>query len=467
MLSLREGRIVRRPIRWAAASSRHEHGPAHAAALLPLHESRLVLQGAKRLLEALNLCLAASRALLVSLGLGDATLLDLAVVLQNRLKLGACRLTIRRQLRDGSVQRLRLLGLVLHVLLLHRLGDLVLLRNLLVLRLRIVLLRLLLGEVVGEIRFHYLKEAKQAAAGTRCLAMVLRRGRLLHEGTELVILEQSRRALVVLANDAQGLANSIQAKFEVGLCGSVVGVRLKSDHVHLGLLLRQRPELGLQNLHVLFELCGLGSCLVDLGGQLGDVIVQLALLGLRLRHLLITVTLLVGLAASLFLQLGNHIRNEALDFAENILAVRSTEPRHSTDARGQLSQRRRVMLPCQVLHQGDHLGAHQVGAALHPEPRQGGRVELQQRVALRHSARRRLDKDLLRLCDSLQLLGARCDSGLVVCSNSHASRMSSGKHIIGAREVFLGHLQISLGGCLALLGLRLSRLLGVNVLGVS
>ena len=91
----------------------------------------LNLEDGERLLEALDLRLAARLALLVGLRLGDAAVLDLRVVLVHGVELGLRLLAVAGDLRDGLLLGLVLLGLVLHVLLLGGLDDLVLLGDLL------------------------------------------------------------------------------------------------------------------------------------------------------------------------------------------------------------------------------------------------------------------------------------------------------------------------------------------------
>merc|ERR1719253_2170384 len=148
-----------------------DDGAAHvAAAALALHERGLALEDGERLLEALDLRLAARLALLVGLRLGDAAVLDLRVVLVHGVELGLRLLAVARDLRDGL-----LLGLVLHVLLLGGLDDLVLLGDLLVLGRRVGLLLLDLGEA----GLADLEDADDAAAGAAGGGVSLRRGGLL------------------------------------------------------------------------------------------------------------------------------------------------------------------------------------------------------------------------------------------------------------------------------------------------
>ena len=73
----------------------------------------------------------------------------------------------------GLLQPLVLLCLVLHILLLGGAGDRVLLLDLVVLRLRGVLLVDHVGQVLGEVGFGHLQQADDATARTRGLAVTL------------------------------------------------------------------------------------------------------------------------------------------------------------------------------------------------------------------------------------------------------------------------------------------------------
>merc|ERR1719253_1661841 len=293
-----------------------DDGAAHvAAAALALHEGGLALEDGERLLEALDLCLAARLALLVGLRLGDAAVLDLRVVLVHGVELGLGLLAVAGDLRNGLLLGLVLLGLVLHVLLLGGLDDLVLLGDLLVLGRRVGLLLLYLGEAGGEVGLADLEDADDAAAGAAGRGVSLRRGGL------LLLHERGRGAAVVLAEDAERLAHAGQAELEVGRGNLVVRVLLAADLVHLGLLLGQLGQLLLELLDLLLELRGLGGGLVDLGRHLRDVVLELLLLGGGLGHLLVAVGLLGRLLLGLRLELGDHVGDEALDLAEDVRVV--------------------------------------------------------------------------------------------------------------------------------------------------
>ena len=63
--------------------------------------------------------------------------------------------------------------------------------------------------------------------------------------------------------------------------------------------------------------------LIRLCFVLGDVVLKLALLRRGLGELLVAVGLLRGLLLGLLLELGDHVRDEALDLAEDVLWLRT------------------------------------------------------------------------------------------------------------------------------------------------
>ena len=67
---------------WLSIQRSCSHG-APERALAALHESSLALEDREGLLEAVHLGLTTSLAILIRLRLGDATLLDLAIVIQD------------------------------------------------------------------------------------------------------------------------------------------------------------------------------------------------------------------------------------------------------------------------------------------------------------------------------------------------------------------------------------------------
>merc|ERR1719272_870570 len=105
--------------------------------LAPLHEGGLTLQDRKCLLQALHFSFAATLAGFISLGLCNATLLDLPIVLEDSRKFRTCGFPVTRKLSQCLVQRFELFRLVFYILLLDGLSDLVGLGSPLILNLSI------------------------------------------------------------------------------------------------------------------------------------------------------------------------------------------------------------------------------------------------------------------------------------------------------------------------------------------
>merc|ERR1719476_787297 len=84
--------------------------------LATLGKGSLTLKDNKRLLEASDLGLALCLTGLVSLGLGNAPILDLCIVLIDSIELRLSGLQVRRHLGNVFVEPNKLLRLILHVL---------------------------------------------------------------------------------------------------------------------------------------------------------------------------------------------------------------------------------------------------------------------------------------------------------------------------------------------------------------
>merc|ERR1740133_31979 len=150
-----------------------------------LDKCGLTVEDLERILQARDLGLAARFAGLISLWLGDATLVDLAEILEHCLELSAGTITVGRKLADVLVQANGFLSLVLHVLTLGRRGDLVLLGGLLIAFLRSGFTGLLLRQVGCKVRLDNLEDTNDAGASTvrgseqRWLLWLLHEGGLL------------------------------------------------------------------------------------------------------------------------------------------------------------------------------------------------------------------------------------------------------------------------------------------------
>merc|ERR1719221_1219603 len=108
--------------------------------LSALDKRRLIFQDGESLLQSVNLSFPACLSLLVCLWLGNAPVLNFTVIVHYCAEFGVGGLAVCRHSRDVLVQAIELLCLVLDVLLLHSLGNLVFLCDLLVLSFSIVLL---------------------------------------------------------------------------------------------------------------------------------------------------------------------------------------------------------------------------------------------------------------------------------------------------------------------------------------
>mmetsp|Transcript_55699 Transcript_55699/g.145274 ORF Transcript_55699/g.145274 Transcript_55699/m.145274 type:complete len:291 (-) Transcript_55699:720-1592(-) len=201
---------------------------------------------------------------------------------------------------------------------------------------------------------------------------------------------------------------------------------LASDFIHLCLPLHQDREFGLQLLHLGLEPCRSRSGLVDFGGHLGEVVVQLPLLCLGLRHLLVAICLLRRFASSLIFQLCDHVRDQCLHLGEGILPSGRAEAEDSRNARGQLRKCRRVVFLGQPLDQGDDFHVGEVGTCAQTRCDSSATLELKEGVRLINSSGCSARQQLLgfRNHGKLLLTGSVC--GLVICRGLHA---------IGIREL--------------------------------
>merc|ERR1719375_1386988 len=132
-----------------------------------LHERCLSFQDLEGLLQTSDLCSAATHALLISLRLCNASVFQFGVVFVDGRQLCVGSIAVGGHLGNACIKVCVLLGLVLDVLLLGCLGDLILLRSLVVGLLRIGLCHLCLSEVLGEVCLYHLQDADDAAAGSR------------------------------------------------------------------------------------------------------------------------------------------------------------------------------------------------------------------------------------------------------------------------------------------------------------
>merc|ERR1719440_389754 len=310
---------------------------------LALQEGRLVLKHRECLLQTVDLGFPSGFALFVRLRLCNAALGDLSPILVHCCKLGVHTIPITRGFSDGFIECCSFFGLELDVLHLLRSCHLVLLRDLLIRCLLICFFCLLLGQVAGEIRLDNFQHADDAATSTFILLKLLWRLWLLHERAKLVIVLQQRgifcgSAAKVIAKNLQGLPHTCESFCQLLRCHGVLCMTLGAGLVHFQLQCLDFCQLSLKVSNLLLQLCRLGGSLVNLGGQLCDIILKLILLCLCLGHLLITISLLGCVLLCLFLKLCNHCSDQPLDFGKRILASGCTIASGSGDLGCQLSK---------------------------------------------------------------------------------------------------------------------------------
>mmetsp|Transcript_53359 Transcript_53359/g.157142 ORF Transcript_53359/g.157142 Transcript_53359/m.157142 type:complete len:719 (+) Transcript_53359:132-2288(+) len=408
-----------------------------------LQEGGLALQGLQRLLESGDLLLPALLALLVGLRLRDTLLGELGVVLHHRSQLRVDAVAVGRELGGVLGEGLGLLGLVGHVRVLGRGGELVLLGGLLVGGLG----RLLLGdhvrEALREVRLGHLEHADDVRPGAV-------------RGLVLGVLG------VVVAEDLQGHLDALDALLQLRAALLVLGLLLRADLVHLGLGLRDLRELLLEDGDLLLELRGQGARLVDLGRQLLDLVLLVLLLRAGLAHLLVAVRLLLRLLAGLREELGEHVRDHALDLREGVVARHGRRADGLVQLRGEEHQRAGPGVARQALDLVHRLqvGGHGAGVRLHLHLREGGRGV----VGLGRGGAGHLLDHGLRRREGVELLAAGLRLLLEVGGLGHAVVVQVAEGLDVLPEVLLGDREVALVGGLGLAGLGLVLLGLVHVL---
>merc|ERR1740130_827365 len=270
--------------------SHGQMGSTSETTALALHKGSLVLQGVERILQASNLSFATGLLVFVTLRLGNASILDSAVVLHHGAQLVGSSGLVATKIANLLVEALELLGLVLDILGHLDLGQLVFLRVLIIRAGRIGFLSLLLGQVFREVTFTHFKDADDAATSST----------------------------VVVAEHAKCLLHTVQGLCQIVLCHRVISVLLSTDRVHISLLLRKRGKTGLQILDLGLALGRGGGSLINLGGQRIDSGFQVCLLCFGLGHLLIAEGFLCGIILCFLLELGNHVCDQTLDLGKNV-----------------------------------------------------------------------------------------------------------------------------------------------------
>mmetsp|Transcript_46459 Transcript_46459/g.99538 ORF Transcript_46459/g.99538 Transcript_46459/m.99538 type:complete len:383 (-) Transcript_46459:297-1445(-) len=191
--------------------------------------------------------------------------------------------------------------------------------------------------------------------------------------------------------------------------------------------------------------------LAHLPAQVLDVLLMLFLLLLGLRHLLVTVRLLVGLLLRIIQQPLDHVLNQTLDLRERVSSRRRSCLHRGADLRRQQRQRKVVALPAQRLQVVNDIAVI-LAACLG--------LHLQQAVRTVGGSASLLLNDLLSSVQSLQFLVPPLNTGLVVGSLHHAVRLQASQFTVIRVRVLRGLGEVTLSCGLVLL----SR--GLVVLGV-
>mmetsp|Transcript_4968 Transcript_4968/g.11274 ORF Transcript_4968/g.11274 Transcript_4968/m.11274 type:complete len:208 (-) Transcript_4968:1064-1687(-) len=137
-------------------------------------------------------------------------------------------------------------------------------------------------------------------------------------------------------------------------------VLLRPHLVEVQLRLGDLCELPLKLLDLAFQVDGLGLHLVYLGGEPLQASGQLVRLPLRFSHLLVAVRLVGCLAACLFLQFLEHLRNQSLHLREGVLAGAVTILDRGRNSYRQLREGRRLLLLGEAAHEVHHFEVGQV-----------------------------------------------------------------------------------------------------------
>merc|ERR550514_1149668 len=366
--------------------------------------TRLLLENRQGLLQARDISLAAALALRVRFRLRNAHRLELLPVLHDRVVLLHRGLLILLQTRKHGFGLLRVLHLVLHGGLLLRRGDRVVLGELLVLLHSHGLGRVALGEQLGEIALDHLEHADDAGGGARGLGVLLRTHAALEELLRRIVLLG-----VVVAENLKRHANALKTLLVVSLRRSPCR----------GLLLAQLRRLVL-------------------------------LLRLRLTHLLVAEGLVRSLLSSLRLELLDHLRDQALDLRERILAEHGSR----LNALRQQRELLVIVLLREALEKVQNVLLHLLRLSSGP----GHRADLDERVGAIGSGAGLLLENLLRGGERLKLLRARRLRLRVLLRGRHALLLQVLEVRLVVGEVLGRGLELTFRSCLGFLGRRLGLL---------
>merc|ERR1719201_2351519 len=434
--------------RWRYHSvSRASLRPASGADLEERRRPSLLLKNRQGLLQARDLSLAAALALSVRLWLRDAHWLELLPVLHDSIILLHSDLLVLLETRKHGLGLLRVLHLVLHRGLLLRRGDRIVLAELLILLHGHGLGRVALGEQLGEVALNNLEHADDTRGGARGLGVLARA--LAHPALK----ELFRRIVllgVVIPEHLERHANALEALLIVRLrrrpCSGLL-------HAHLRRLLLRRgdfTELLLERRNLLLQLRDLRSRLVNLRGQIVELRLLVLLLRLRLTHLLVAEGLVRSLLRSLRLELLDHLRDQALDLRERILAEHG----------GRLNalRQQRELLVAVLLREALEEVQNVLLHLLRLRSGLGHRADLDKRVGTIGSGAGLLLENLLRGGERLKLVRAVLLRLRVLLRGRHALLLQVLEVRLVVREVLGRSLELTFRNCLGFLGRRLGRL---------
>mmetsp|Transcript_17610 Transcript_17610/g.44317 ORF Transcript_17610/g.44317 Transcript_17610/m.44317 type:complete len:645 (-) Transcript_17610:35-1969(-) len=333
-------------------------------------------------------------------------------------------LAVRGEVRDGLVQRLGLGGLVLDILILGRRLDGVFLGLLLVPAHRVLLGARHLCDTLCEVRLNNLEQADDAGAGP------------LARGVCLVLLG------VVLVQDLQCHLDALKALLHVGLVLGVLLLLLGAEFVHFRLAGRQLAQGRLERGDLLLQGRGAGGHLVDLRGHLLDLGGLLVLLLVRLRQLLVTIGLFGGIRLGLGLKLLDHIGDEALDFAEDVVAAVGAGADRGCHPGSQLRELRGLVLAGEVAHEAGSLVLAEAAAGGDASLHEGDLIQAIAQIV--RTAGVLLERRLGRR-QGVQLLAAALGLGLEVLGLGHAVVVEGLLGLDVGSQLLGGHLEVALG----------------------
>merc|ERR1719364_129351 len=364
----------------------------------------LAVEDAKRLLERLDLLLAACDAVLVADTRVHAGRLQLVVVRESRVELllRALKIRLLRSQRCLLVDLLR--GLVLHVLRVRRTVDRRLARELVERLLRLSLRRLRVRLEASEVRLDHLEHADDATV----LGLHTRVG-LIEDLRLLLALEERRRLRRLLVELLQNHERLSDGRLSLdGILHRLLVRRL--------LLLADRRRLS----HGLVDLGNLGREIRDLLRQLRDRRLKLVDLGverldgrsLLLARLLVrgelrvAPALVLGLLVRLLHQAHDEVLDHLLHLHEGVLSNANRERRKHTavDRRALLAEELRNASLARVLRSNRQLEERHRRLRLH----EGRQVLVS---VARHGAGA---QDLDRLVDGRELIRAELLAGFEV-----------------------------------------------------